>query len=1113
MSSKEVTVKRNIPSAGLMIAVGACILYYLLVYIPANESRIKLRSVRQLNSFVENCAGAYEGYDEGVKASNGKQSLMDPNLKTTKDSNNWSDPTKNGIAISDDDSTCVLLTWRDATKDTMRYMVTVEHLVHPLEDFREFDDIIITDAHDTVGGDVLDKSRLRLSYYPVHDSLLNSGVYIQEVKNLSSETYYAFYKRVKLGRSKVAVIAFLSKTTFDKRARQVAPSMIIFFMLGFLMLLLSWPMLKLLLVNEHERLQNSDVQMANYAVIFVAAFLTISITGGYFFLASGPSQIDNVLQTLSSSIKKNYWIEVDSRDSVLKTDNLFPTDSFFCKRRIVFYNNIGYNEIFSATANGMIDRLLVEDTVKRYDKSFGDDSIRISVKTRPYFSEMKRLQDLKEHSRIFVQSMKSRTTGVQECAISRIHKGEIRVITSRLLSVMNPILPPNYGFAIFDHDGMVQFHSDTRKVINENFLEECGRDAKLRSYMDNGTSESIRLHYGYDDYQMYFTPLSREWFLVTFYNRQHIGNLGSSVISFSLVSYAAILVYIVLLHLFFRHDRPNFKVLRSRTFFYQWLNPTLISSRKLHFVIKFLAVIVIIDLVWFIFGSSIVSSFLMILLTVTIFYSVIYRLLRNPETTSRFEIICFSLIGLWAILFVINEDNYRAFIAVPLLGSYAYAYWKALRFKENETDIVESAGSYKLYRSFLMVSLLVLAIIPSSIFFKDHLEHEKIIRTRKSAIMQHAILNPPTIADDISLLKGLPYVYYNRAFIGQAFDNAGPGPYFRASDTWFYDRTINYFGDDEVAHRGLVAPDSGSWELGHNKTHVFVRDHKRKPGRLDPWTSLPLSQFPFTAEARRRMPLFIIMVVLAMWALWRVSFEVIRRVFYLPLFCHSYVSPKSRLKSKVDDNYFGVVNPMTQDVEVVPFSKYTEGMSEFDSVVKDYESKNNMQIDDANDLGSGYSLRTAIFEHNTLSIKQAFKDHFESAWAALSDDEKYFLYDLAEDGIVNQYDKKMMNRMCEQGFIRLIPLEISHPAVAEYVVEATDRDSIAKMERKARTEGRWSSFRLPLAIVIIASLGFLSIVEEGLFSKISALLASVAFILPTLLNVFSSLPKLLPGKE
>jgi hypothetical protein len=1107
MSSKETTAKRSIPSAGLMIAVGACVLYYLLIYIPANESRIKLRSVRQLNSFAENCVAAYEGYHEGVKASKGKPELMDPSLKSGKDTTDWN-AVKNGIVLWQD-STCVMLPWRG----NPHYMVTVEHLVHPLEDFREFDDIIVIDAHGISDGDVLDESRLKLTHFAVHDSLLNKGVYIREVKDLSSETYYAFHKQLRLGASRLAVVAFVSKATFDKRARQVAPAVIIFFLLGFLMLMLSWPVLKLLLVNEHERLRNADIQLANYAVIFGAAFLTITIASGYFFLTSGPSQIDGVLQTLSSDIKKNFWAEIDARDSILRIDDLFPQDKNFSKRKIVFDNNIGYNEIFSVKHNGMINKLLMEDTVKRYDATFERDGVHIDVETRPYFYEMRRLLDLKERSRIFLQSMKSRTTGDQECALSRVHDGEIRVLTSKLLSVMNPILPPNYGFAIFNHDGLVQFHSDSRKVIAENFLEECEDDSKLRSYIENGTSASIDLHYGYDNYQMYFTPITREWFLVTFYDKSHIGNLASSVISFSLVSYTAILIYIFLLHLLFRLDKPSFKVLRSGAFFYQWLNPTLISKRKLQLILQFLTGILIIDLGWLLSGVSIVSTFLLTLLITTIFYSVMYRLLRNPERTTRFEVVCFMLIGLWSLLFLINELNFHAILELGVVVLYLITYRKASSFKERETDVIESTGSYRVYRSFLMVSLLTLAVLPSVIFFKDHLEHEKIIRTRRSAIMQHVRLNPLTLTDDITYLKGVPYIYYNRAFLGLPFENKTPGPYFSSSDRWFYDKTINYFGDDDIAHRGLIVASTGSWELGHTRSNVFVRDHKRNGSSSELWTSLPIPKFPWTAEVGRRTPLFIIAVLLAMWALWRISFEVIRRVFYLPLFCHSYVAPRTRIKSKAEDSKFDIINPMTQNIKEVPFEKYSGALLEFGDVVKDYETKNNVIVEDVNDLTFDYNLRTATFEHNTLSIKQAFKNHFESAWEGLSDDEKYFLYDLAEDGIVNQYDKKMMNRMCEKGFIRLIPLEISHPAIAEFIMEVIDRDSIAKMERKARTEGRWSSFRLPLAIIIIASLGFLSVVEEGLFSKISALLASVALVLPTLLNVLGSLPKLLPGKN
>jgi hypothetical protein len=252
---------------------------------------------------------------------------------------------------------------------------------------------------------------------------------------------------------------------------------------------------------------------------------------------------------------------------------------------------------------------------------------------------------------------------------------------------------------------------------------------------------------------------------------------------------------------------------------------------------------------------------------------------------------------------------------------------------------------------------------------------------------------------------------------------------------------------------------------------------------------------------------------LLFWAFWAISFEISRRVFYLPLYHRSSWRPSLLRIPTSNEGAMGTVHAFSAKVNTNLPITGGDAIIAFRQLAPKFETENELTHIEVKLLGGGYNKLTAEFEMNTLTTRKVFNDYFNEAWKNLTDVEKYFLYDLAEDGIVNQYDKKMMDKMTEMGFIRLLPLEISHPAIAEFIIEAMNRKYLAKMDKRARSEGRWSSFRVPLAIVIIATLGFLSIVQEGLFAKVSALLASVTVVIPTLLNLVSQLPRLLPGRK
>ena len=50
--------------------------------------------------------------------------------------------------------------------------------------------------------------------------------------------------------------------------------------------------------------------------------------------------------------------------------------------------------------------------------------------------------------------------------------GEVAVITFRPQSVMNPVMIAGYTFAVVNNNGLVLFHSDTDKNLNENLQDE-----------------------------------------------------------------------------------------------------------------------------------------------------------------------------------------------------------------------------------------------------------------------------------------------------------------------------------------------------------------------------------------------------------------------------------------------------------------------------------------------------------------------------------------------------------------------------------------------------------------------------------------------------------------
>jgi len=81
----------------------------------------------------------------------------------------------------------------------------------------------------------------------------------------------------------------------------------------------------------------------------------------------------------------------------------------------------------------------------------------------------------------------------------------VQVLVFRPMSVVGPILPPGYGFAIIDSDCQVLFHSDSFRDMRENFCQESKDPSELRSWLFGGADTALNITYGGRGERAYLT--------------------------------------------------------------------------------------------------------------------------------------------------------------------------------------------------------------------------------------------------------------------------------------------------------------------------------------------------------------------------------------------------------------------------------------------------------------------------------------------------------------------------------------------------------------------------------------------------------------------------------
>ena len=110
----------------------------------------------------------------------------------------------------------------------------------------------------------------------------------------------------------------------------------------------------------------------------------------------------------------------------------------------------------------------------------------------------------------------------------------VAAISFPMRSLIGPVLPPGFAFAVIDDSGDVLFHSDRQRNGNENFFVETDNNRRLRAQVAAHSADALNINYWGAQYRAYVKPMqlpgmyvvamaqterawaiNREWLVVT----------------------------------------------------------------------------------------------------------------------------------------------------------------------------------------------------------------------------------------------------------------------------------------------------------------------------------------------------------------------------------------------------------------------------------------------------------------------------------------------------------------------------------------------------------------------------------------------------------------------
>jgi len=555
----------------------------------------------------------------------------------------------------------------------------LREFMEPLVKLRFFEELIIVRGAEAVAFQTFDNQMVINPDSILLDSqspLMGGNT---KTIRVNDKTYLAFVHNLEYAENENwQIVGCVMVGNFVSATRSIDSWIILYTSLFVLIILVSMPLLKLTLMSAIERLHMGNVFVMGLSVVLGSPLIILSFLILYNYFGFDRKNVDDQLESLSEEISSNFIAEIQQAHCQLKKydENLQQSDTqkgeTWSKNNIlqdtsVFYHSIYpyFNEVFWLSPQG--DQLYQMTAKEKINPL-------INLKKRRYFSDVrdgKFWQVPGTTDRFVFQSIISWSSMGNEVAISMesVNKNKLNaavaVITSKLLSVIDVVLPMGYGFAFLDEDGSVLLHSEKEKVLQENFLKESEENHYLAAAISSHSVQKLNVAYHNKDVRMYTYPIrDLPLTLVVFYDMELVKTKISEIWFFALIlillSFFNAALFILVMY--FTRRRP--KNLEVSHFLFDWMSPSeeMIPIYTRLFVSNGVAVFFMFFFTLYFDSQAIPDTFRIVLTPVIIFCLTYVNLsIKSGEGFPR----VFVLISA-AILIALNLAHYFNFTSNDL---------------------------------------------------------------------------------------------------------------------------------------------------------------------------------------------------------------------------------------------------------------------------------------------------------------------------------------------------------------------------------------------------------------------------------------------------------------
>jgi hypothetical protein len=136
---------------------------------------------------------------------------------------------------------------------------------------------------------------------------------------------------------------------------------------------------------------------------------------------------------------------------------------------------------------------------------------------------------------------------------------------------------------------------------------------------------------------------------------------------------------------------------------------------------------------------------------------------------------------------------------------------------------------------------------------------------------------------------------------------------------------------------------------------------------------------------------------------------------------------------------------------------------------------------------------------------------YHSIWKTLNAREKYILFDLAEDGLVNLHDGYTMRVLMKKGLIvrdeRTWQLGLFNKSFRNFILTVISSREAAQIQTEIKDSWQWSHLKTPLILVSLAVMAFMMISQHQAYTRLFGYLSGIAALIPVINTLLGAMKR------